>query len=94
MDEWKKAWVIPIYKSDDRLKCENYRPISILPIVSKILEICVFNQIYKFLNDNSLLSKHQHGFRPKHSTLTALTQMCDTLYENMDNGHLSGIVFS
>ena len=93
VDEWKKAWVIPIYKSDDRLKCENYRPISILPIVSKILERCVFNQIYKFLNDNSLLSKHQHGFRPKHSTLTALTQMCDTLYENMDNGQLSGIVF-
>ena len=93
MDEWKKAWVTPIYKSDDRLKCENYRPISILPIVSKILERCVFNQIYKFLNDNSLLSKHQHGFRPKHSTLTALTRVCDTLYENMDNGQLSGIVF-
>ncbi len=93
VDEWKKAWVTPIYKSDDRLKCENYRPLSILPIVSKILERCVFNQIYKFLNHNSLLSKHQHGFRPKHSTLTAPTQMCDTLYENMDNGQLSGIVF-
>ncbi len=67
--EWKKAWVIPIFKSDDRQRCENYRPISILPIVSKILERSVFNQIYKFLNDNSLLSKHQSGFRPKHSTL-------------------------
>ncbi len=93
VDEWKKAWVIPIFKSDDRQRCENYRPISILPIVSKILERSVFNQIYKFLNDNSLLSKHQSGFRPKHSTLTTLIQMCDTLYENMDNGQLSGVVF-
>ncbi len=91
VDEWKKAWVIPIFKSDDRQRCENYR--SILPIVSKILERSVFNQIYKFLNDNSLLSKHQSGFRPKHSTLTTLIQMCDTLYENTDNGQLSGVVF-
>ncbi len=69
------------------------RYLYILPIVSKILERSVFNQIYKFLNDNSLLSKHQSGFRPKHSTLTTLIQMCDTLYENMDNGQLSGVVF-
>ena len=73
---------------------DNYRPISILPVVSKILERYVFNQIYKFLNDNSILSKYQSGFRPKNSTLTALLQMCDTLYEkNMDHGKLNGVVF-
>ncbi len=88
-----KARVVPIYKSNNRQKCENYRPISILPTISKILERSVFNQIYKFLNDNSLLSKYQSGFRPKNSTLTALIQMCDTLYENMDNGELNGVVF-
>ncbi len=93
VDEWKKARVVPIYKSNNRQKCENYRPISILPTISKILERSVFNQIYKFLNDNSLLSKYQSGFRPKNSTLTALIQMCDTLYENMDNGELNGVVF-
>ena len=38
VDEWKRAQVIPIYKSEDRRKCENYRPISILPIVSKVFE--------------------------------------------------------
>ena len=84
---------MPIFKSEDRQKCENYRPISILPIISKILERLIFNRIYKFLNDNSLLSKFQSGFRPKHSTLTSLIQMCDTLYENMDNGRLNGVVF-
>ena len=84
---------MPIYKSNDRQRCENYRPISILPVVSKILERSVFNQIYKFLNDNSLLSKYQSGFRPKNSTLTALLQMCDSFYENMDNGKFNGVVF-
>ena len=93
VDEWKKARVVPIYKSGNRQKCENYRPISILPIISKILERSIFNQIYKFLNDNSLLSKYQSGFRQKNTTLTALIQMCHTLYENMDNGELNGVVF-
>ena len=93
VDDWKKARVIPIYKSNERHKCENYRPISILPIISKILGRSVFNQIYKFLNDNSLLSKYQSGFQPKNSTLTALIQMCDTFYKNMDNGELNGVVF-
>ncbi len=55
IDDWKKAWVIPIYKSEDRKKCENYRPISILPIISKIFERSVFNQLYEFLNANSLI---------------------------------------
>ena len=52
-----------IYKSEDRKKCENYRPISILPIVSKIFERSVFNQLYEFLNANSLLSKSISVFR-------------------------------
>ena len=64
VDAWKKACVLPIYKSGDRRLCENYRPISILPVISKILERSVFDQLYKFLNDNSLLSKYQSGFRP------------------------------
>ena len=93
IDDWKKAWVVPIFKSEDRKKCENYRPISILPIISKIFERSVFNQLYEFLNANYLLSKHQFGFRPKYSTLAALIQMCDAWYENMDNGELNGVVF-
>jgi hypothetical protein len=69
VDEWKKAWVLPIFKTEDRQKCENYRSISILPIISKIFERSVFNQLYEFLNESSLLSKYQSGFRPKNSTL-------------------------
>ncbi len=89
----ERARVIPIYKSEDRRKCENYRPISILPIVSKVFEREVFRQLYGYLSNNSLLSKFQSGFRPKHSTLSALVQMCDNLLKNMDSGELNCIVF-
>ena len=44
-------------------------------------------------SDNSLLSKFQSGFRPKHSTLSSLIQMCDDLLENMDNGKINCVVF-
>ena len=91
--EWKMASVLPIYKTDDKRKCENYRPISILPIISKIFERSVFNQVYSYLNDNWLLSKYQAGFRPKNSTMAALIQMCDEWYANMDKGKLNGVVF-
>ena len=71
----------------------NYRPISILLIISKIFEREVFDQLYEHLSQNLLLSKYQSGFRPKHSTMSALIQMCDQWLENMDNGMLNGVVF-
>ncbi len=49
--------------------------------------------LYRYLSESSLLSKFQSGFRPKHSTVTALIQMCDEWLENMDNGKLNGVVF-
>ena len=88
-----KARIKPIFKSEYRQKCDNYRPISILPIISKIFEKEVFDQLYEHLSQNLLLSKYQSGFRPKHSTMSALIQMCDKWLENMDNGMLNGVVF-
>ena len=55
IDEWKFARVIPIYKSEDKRKCKNYRPISVLPIISKIFEGEVFSQIYGFLNKEEIV---------------------------------------
>ena len=58
VDEWKCARVsaVPIYKSEDKSKCENYQPISILPIISKVTEREAFHQAYQYLSENSLLS--------------------------------------
>ena len=93
VDEWKIARVSPLFKSDDRRQVGNYRPISILPIVSKVFEKEVFRQLYGHLIENSILSKYQSGFRPCHSTVTALIQMCDNWFANMDKGLLTGVVF-
>ena len=93
IDDWKCTRVTPIFKSGDRRQCANYRPISVLPAVSKVFEKEVFRQVYVYLTENCLLSKFQSGFRPKHSTVTALIQMCDEWLENMDNGKWNGVIF-
>ena len=93
MDDWKNARVTPIYKDGNRQIVGNYRPISVLPIISKIFEKEIFQQLYKYMNENNLISKFQSGFRPGYSTLSALIQMCDAWFNNMDNGELTGVVF-
>ena len=69
---WKNPYAIPAYKSGDVDNVTNYRPISLLPVLSKILEKIVANQLTEYLETNNLLSETQHGFRPKLSTETAL----------------------
>jgi hypothetical protein len=75
---WKHAKVTPIQKQGNSCEVNNYRPISVLPILSKILEKHVHIHFYDFLKRHNLLSDHQFGFRPKHSCQTALLHM----YEN------------
>ena len=93
VDDWKRARVTPIHKSEDKRKCDNYRPISILPIISKVFEGEVFRQVYQYLSENSLLSRFQSGFRSRYSTLSALIEMSDEWLRNMDDGNLNCVVF-
>ena len=88
-DAWKHAIVVPLHKKDDVNNLSNYRPISILPILSKVLEKIIAKQLFCYLDSNSLLSKTQHGFRPRLSIETALSTICDAIYENMDNKRIS-----
>lgn len=67
------------------LTISYYCPISLLPVFSKILEKTVATQLVEYLEKSKLISKNQHGFRPKLSTTTALTDLTEKLYENMDN---------
>ncbi len=62
---WKHALVIPLFKKGDPNNVSNYRPISLLPIASKILEKIISNQLLNFLETNVTLSNCQHGFRPR-----------------------------
>ena len=82
--EWKMARLVPIHKKGPRNLTENYRPISILPAISKIMERIMYDQIYQYLTDNSLLSEHQFGFRKYHSTASALLDSTNSWYVNMD----------
>ena len=90
-DHWKSAKIIPLHKKEDNLNPKNYRPVAILPIFSKILERSVFNQISKYLSDNSLLHPNHHAYRSHHNTTTALLQMHDTWVEALEDGELSGV---
>ena len=92
-EDWKSARVIPVYKSGKRDNMENYRPISILPAISKVPEKVIFNQLYLYLTDNNLMSKFQSGFRKDFFTETSITYFVDNIRKNMDNGLLTGVVF-
>ena len=88
-EAWKHSLVHPIPKSGDPADPSNYRPISIIPVISKIVERAVQRQLYYYLSSNHLLSPSQHGFRPRHSTETALTCVTDSILSATDSGHIS-----
>ena len=90
-DMLKIARVTPIYKSDEKFKCNNYRPISVLPTFSKIFEKFAYIQLYKYLEINKILFPNQFGFRNKMSTNQAILNHLQFLYDNLDAGN---IVFS
>ena len=92
-EDWKISKVLPLYKENIKSDPNNYRPISILPVVSKVLEKVMFKQRYECLTDNNLLAVSQYGFRPKHSTLTALLVVTNTWYLNIDDGLLNSVLF-
>ena len=59
----KCARILPVYKSEERSAMDNYRPISVLPVLSKVTEHVVYRQVYEYLCKNHLLSDNQFGFR-------------------------------
>ncbi len=86
---WKYSIVVPILKTGDVNDPFNYRPISLLPVLSKILEKIVSPQLSQYLETKHLLSNTQHGFRPKLSTTSALLTLTGKLYSNIDNKKVS-----
>ena len=91
--EWKEARVIPIFKSGPKNMFENYRPISVLSVMSKVLERAVHKQLLSHLESENLLTPSQYGFRPKRSTQLAATALFDNIRRDVDRGNLVGAIF-
>ena len=84
-DQLKIAKVIPIFKADDNKKFSNYRPISILPIFSKILERVIYTRLVEYFTKHNILSENQFGFRKNRSTFMAVLDLIDNLSNSIDN---------
>ena len=89
----KIAKVTPLYKSGDRTNIDNYRPISVLNVISKVFERVVYNQLSVYLEENNLLCDQQYGFRRKRSTKDAVTRLTDNIKEGMDKSKVTGALF-
>jgi len=92
-DLCKFAKVIPIFKKDNPLLCNNYRPISLLPIFSKIFEKIIYSRMYNFIDKNNLLYEKQFGFRSNHSTSHALISLIESIKNCLDDKKIVGGVF-
>ncbi len=91
---WKEAIVIPIFKSGSKTQVANYRPISILPIVSKVAEKWIANQLIKHLDKGfTPLHRMQFSFRPNHSTETANCFLVEKIKCLLDTNPCVGAVF-
>ena len=86
---WKSATLTPLYKEGDKTDPANYRPISILPVINKVLEQVVHNQVYKYLSHNKMLSDAQFGFRQGYSMSTCVLNLINTIFNNMENGMMT-----
>ena len=81
----KIARVIPVFKKGEKSLLTNYRPISILPPFSKIFEKIVAKRLMNYLNQHSILSDSQYGFRPNFSTELAIFKLCQNIYDAIDD---------
>ena len=84
--ELKIANVVPIHKANDDMVFSNYRPVSVLPVFSKLLERLVYNRLIDFINNNRILYEYQFGFQKGESTHFAIMLLTDKITEALDRG--------
>ena len=88
----KQADITPVYKKSDTNDKNNYRPVSILPSLSRPFEKCLYEQIYDYTD--SILSKAQCGFRKGYSTQYSIFAMIEKWRRNLDQGGICGALFT
>jgi hypothetical protein len=89
--EWKNADVTPVHKKDNKEPAENYRPISLLPIVSKVMEQCVCNRFYAHVLH--LITTLQHGFMRNRSCVTQLLSVLHSIGKSLDQNTQTDILY-
>ena len=92
-EKLKIAGVTPFFKGGDNRELGNYRPISVLPCFSKILEKIMYNRLYKYLKENNILYKKQFGFQKNHSIEHAIMQLVDQISNSSENNQYTLGVF-
>ena len=92
-DDLKIAQVTPIYKAGDNSGVSNYRPISVSPCFSKILERLMYNRLYEYLKENNILYEKQFGFQSGYSTNDAIVQLVDKIFDSFEKEQFTLGVF-
>ena len=92
-EKLKIAKITPIFKKGSKLSTSNYRPISLLSNINKLIERLVYNRVFNFANKQKLFYNFQYGFRPKHSTAHALTNITEEIRDSLDKNKYSCAVF-
>ena len=89
----KTAKVVPVFKKDSKLDYSNYRPISLLSNIEKILEKRMYKRLYTFFNKNIVINNLQFGFRQQYSTPHALINITENIRKVIDDENMGSGVF-
>ena len=89
----KTAKVVPVFKKDSKLDYSNYRPISLLSNIEKILEKLIYKRLYTFLDNKNIIYDLQFGFRQQYSTSYVLINITENIRKALDDGNIGGRAF-
>ena len=92
-NQLKIARVVPFYKGGDKKKATNYRPISLLSVLAKVLEGCIHDRLVSYFERKHLFSEAQFGFRKNKSTKTALIKFINNIQQTLDNGSKTAAIY-
>jgi Reverse transcriptase (RNA-dependent DNA polymerase) len=83
-NDWKRANIVPIFKSGTKTNIDNYRPVALTSIVCKLLEKLISQPILNHLQNHNVINRHQHGFLPKRSCTTMLSKLIEDWQHCLD----------
>ena len=91
--QWKRANVTPVFKSNNSSDVKNYRPISLLSVISKVMERCVYKHIHNHLLEYNIITEHQSGFTKGDSAVNQLVSITNEFGRALDNGKEIRVIF-